>query len=312
MKRPRLRWLRRAIFYAFLAVVAYLLVRYARSVDWSQVRAALAAYDAATLAIAASLTLASYLLYSCYDLGARRYAHHALPAPRTMAISMTCYAFSLNLGALVGGAGLRYRLYSHAGLGLGTIGRIVAFTVSTNWLGYLLLAGSLFAAGQVVAPPHWHLGGRVLPWLGVAMLLVSALYLIGCHVMHGRVFHVRGHHFRLPSPALGLVQFALAACNWSLMAALLHVFMPPATPYTAVLGTLLLAAVASAVAHIPAGIGVLEAVFIALLGHRIPAPQLLAALLAYRAFYYLGPLLLGVAGYVLLETRHRAGRPGHS
>lgn len=312
MSRPHLRWLRRLVFYAFVAVVAYLLVHQARAVDWSQVRAALAAYDATTLTIAASLTLASYLLYACYDLGARRYTRHALPTPRTMAISMTCYAFSLSLGALVGGAGLRYRLYMHAGLGIGTIGRIVAFTISTNWLGYLLLAGGLFIAGQVVAPPQWHLGARVLPWLGAAMLVACVLYLVACRAMHGRVFHVRGHHFRLPSVPLGGLQFALAAGNWSLMAALLHVLMPHGTPYTAVLGTLLLAAVASAVAHIPAGIGVLEAVFIALLGHRIPEPQLLAALLAYRAFYYLGPLLLAVVGYALLEARPRADGRRHS
>jgi glycosyltransferase 2 family protein len=66
--------------------------------------------------------------------------------------------------------------------------------------------------------------------------------------------------------------------------------------------------VASAIAHIPAGIGVLEAVFIALLGHEVPQPQMLAALLAYRACYYLGPLLVAIAGYTVLETRRR-GRP---
>jgi uncharacterized membrane protein YbhN (UPF0104 family) len=89
------------------------------------------------------------------------------------------------------------------------------------------------------------------------------------------------------------------------MAALLFVLMPTGVTYSAVLGALLIAAVASAIAHIPAGIGVLEAVFIALLGHQVPQPQMLAALLAYRACYYLGPLMVAVAGYALFETRRR-------
>ena len=37
--------------------------------------------------------------------------------------------------------------------------------------------------------------------------------------------------------------------------------------------------------------------------------QVLAALLAYRAIYFLVPLLLAVAGYALLELRGRA--PGN-
>lgn len=304
-----LRRLRRIGFYVFLVVVACLLVRYARNIDWSQVRTALAAYDARTLATAVALSVASYLLYACYDLGARRYTHHPLPTARVMTISMVCYAFSLNVGALVGGAALRYRLYTHAGLGVGTISRIVAFTVSTNWLGYLLLGGALFASGRVTPPPQWGLQLGLLPWLGAAMLAIALTYLAACRLTHGRVFHLRGHHFRLPSLPLGALQMLMAAGNWALMALLLFVLMPPGLPYASVLGALLLAAVASAVAHIPAGIGVLEAVFLALLGHHVPAPQLLAALLAYRACYYLGPLLVAIAGYAWLEAKGRRTQP---
>lgn len=312
MKTSRKRWrrVRRIVFFAFLALVAYLLVRYGRSVDWAQVGATLRGYDAGTLAMALALTAGSYLLYSCYDLAARRYARHTLAAPRVMAISVVAYAFSLNVGALVGGAGFRYRLYSHAGLGLGTIGRIVAFTIGTNWMGYLLLAGALFASGQVRTPPQWPVGGSGLPWLGAAMLLAVAGYLLACHVSRGRVLHVRGHHLRLPPVPLALLQLALAAGNWALMGALLFALMPAGVDYASVLGALLVAAVASAIAHIPAGIGVLEAVCIPLLAHQAPQPQVLAALLAYRACYYLGPLLLALAGYAVLEARKRRGAAG--
>ncbi|BDU18439.1 lysylphosphatidylglycerol synthase domain-containing protein [Lysobacter auxotrophicus] len=307
--RQRWRRIRRIAFYVFLALVAFLLVRYARSVDWAEVGKTLAGYGPGTLAMAVGITLASYLLYSAYDLAGRRYARHTLPAPRVMGIAMVAYAFSLNVGALFGGAGFRYRLYAHAGLGLGTISRVVAFAIGTNWMGYLLLAGALFASGRVTPPPSWPVTGERLPWVGAAMLVAVVVYLIACHVTHGRVFHVRGHHFRLPSLPLALVQLGLASTNWALMAGLLFVLMPKGVAYADVLGPLLVAAVASAIAHIPAGIGVLEAVFIALLGHQVPQPQMLAALLAYRACYYLGPLLVAIAGYAALESRRRAHPP---
>lgn len=64
------------------------------------------------------------------------------------------------------------------------------------------------------------------------------------------------------------------------------------------------------ITHVPAGLGVLEAVFIALLGAQLPQHQLLAALLAYGAIYYLAPLLLAAALYFVMEARakRRAGR----
>lgn len=306
--KARHPWLRRAgriAFCLFLVLVAVLLYRYARSIDWSLVAAAIRSYDTGTLLLAAGLTLASYAVYTCYDLGARRYAHHALSTRRTVFIAFVSYVFALNIGALVGGAGFRYRLYSHSGLGMGTISRIVAFSVSTNWIGYTALAGVLFALQPITPPPGWEIGAAGLRMLGIVLLLALAIYFVACHVTHGRVFHVRGHHFRLPSPAMALLQVALAASNWALMAAILHVLLPDALSYPQVLGVLLLASVATAMAHIPAGIGVLEAVFIALLGHLVPAPQLLAGLLAYRAFYYLAPLLLAVVAYLAFESRGR-------
>jgi len=58
------------------------------------------------------------------------------------------------------------------------------------------------------------------------------------------------------------------------------------------------------ITHVPAGLGVLEAVFVALLGGQASQAELIAALLAYRALYYLVPL--GVAALVLFRLEARA------
>lgn len=53
--------------------------------------------------------------------------------------------------------------------------------------------------------------------------------------------------------------------------------------------------------HVPAGLGVLEAVFVALLAHRVPQGELLAALLAYRAIY-LAPLAIAAALFFVVDA----------
>lgn len=301
-RHPLLHRLWRIAFWVFPLVVLVLLARAARAIDWVQVGEALSGYGAATLLIAALLTAASYLVYCGYDLAARRYAHHHLSTGRVMLIAAIAYSLALNIGALIGGTGFRFRMYSRAGLGLAAISRIAVFSASTNWLGYLVLAGALFASGTVEPPPRFTAAAGALQWLGAAMLAVSLVYLFACHRLHGRIFHVRGHHFRLPSVPLALAQFGLAALNWSLMAAIIFVLLPQAD-YPTVLGASLFTAVASSLLHVPGGLGVLEAIFIATFEHRIGATQVLAALLAYRMLYYVAPLLLAFVAYLLLETR---------
>lgn len=305
MTQRRQRWHRigRWAFATLLLVAAVLLVRYARTIDWPQVGATLAGYAPSTLLSATALAALCYLLYCSYDLAGRAYAGHDLSTPRVLAVAFTCYAFGLNIGAAIGSAGLRYRLYSHAGLRIGCITHIVVFSIATNWLGYLMLAGALLAVGAIALPPHWNPAGAYLRWLGAAMLAAAAGYLLACRLGHGRMFHLRGHHFRLPSPSLGMLQLLLAGTNWALAGAALYVLMPPAVGYLDALGAVLMSAVATLVVRIPAGLGVLEAVTLAALGHLETQPRLLAAVLAYRACYYLLPLLAGLVSYVLLEAR---------
>jgi uncharacterized membrane protein YbhN (UPF0104 family) len=307
----RRRWTSRALralSMLFLVAVAAMLLRYARTVDWRAVAAALAALPGATLAKVAALTLASYLVYGGYDLAARRYTGHSLSTRRVMAISLSSYAFALNLGALLGGAGLRYRMYARSGLRNGTIGRIVAFVVATNWLGYVVLAGFLFAAGTIAAPAGLRVSPGLLRLTGAAMLAIAIAYLAACAAWRGRTFHLRGHHFRWPSPHLGLLQAGLATLDWALMGTLLWVLLGAAYPWPLVTATLLLSAIATALLHVPAGLGVAEAVFVAVLSGGAPEPRILAALLAWRAAYYLVPLVAAVAFYLGVEAR--AGKGG--
>jgi len=308
--RAAWRWAKRIATLAFFALLAGLLWNQARSIEWAEVREALAGYRLATLALAAALAAASYTVYSCYDLLSRHYSGHLLPTRQVMGLTFVCYAFNLNLGSLVGGLALRYRLYSRLGLDTPTITRIVSFSMATNWLGYLLLAGAAFALQPPDLPPPWRLDPGGLRGLGGAMVVAGLAYLAACAFARRRSWTLRGHVFALPPLPLALAQVGVSMLNWLLMATIVWLLLQQQrVPYPSVLTTLLVAAVAGVITHVPAGLGVLEAVFVALLSHRAPAAPLVAALLAYRAVYYLAPLALAALAYLRAELRWRRTHP---
>ena len=146
-----------------------------------------------------------------------------------------------------------------------------------------------------------------LQWLGAGLVLAGLAYLLLCSLSRKRKFHWRGYKVQLPSGRMALLQAAMGTTNWLLLGTLVHALMPHSLDWASVMQVLLLAAMAGVLTHVPAGLGVLETVFMALLGHRAPPHDLLAALLTYRLIYYLAPLLLALALYLLTEARARKG-----
>jgi hypothetical protein len=305
------RWAGRLLTFAFLALVAWLIAWRAQSIEWDQVGEALQRYRASTLLVAAGLTALSYALYAGYELLGRAYTRHRMPRRRVVAIAMVSYAFNLNFGAWIGGIGFRYRLYSRNGLAAGLTTRILAMSLATNWLGYLCLAGMAFLLGMLPLPPDWKLGAGATRLLGAGLLLAAIAYLALCGWSRQRSWKVRGTELHLPPLPMALTQASLSIANWLVIGGVMFVLLGARVPFHVVLAVLLVAAVAGVVTHIPAGLGVIEAVFFAFLAGNVPEGQLVAALLAYRATYYLAPLAMALPGYLMLEARARSDRRAH-
>ncbi|QFZ82548.1 UPF0104 family protein [Variovorax paradoxus] len=312
--RPWWPWVRRVAILAFFGGIAWLLLKQARTIDWAEVFAALRALPALTLLAAGALAAASFALYSTYDLLGRYLTKHRLGAGTVMGVTFISYAFNLNFGSLVGGVAFRYRLYSRLGLGNETITRVLGFSMLTNWLGYLVVAGAAFCFWPMALPPDWKIDGGGLRMLGAVLLMVSLAYLALCAFSDGHVWRVRGHALRTPTVPMALLQLAMSCVNWSLIGGVIWVLLQGEVGYPQVLAVLLVAAVAGVVTHVPAGLGVLEAVFVALLAHEVAETRLLAALLAYRALYYLLPLAVALVAYLVTEARARRLRAdaGHN
>jgi len=298
-------WVKRVVGVGFLAVVAFLLVRYARTVDWGEVKTSVLELPRDVLLKALGFAAISHLVYSLMDLVGRHYTGHRMPRHKVMQVSFICYAFNLNLGSLVGGIGLRYRLYSRLGLRYGNITRIITLSMMTNWIGYILLAGLVFTLSPLQLPPNWRLDNEELRMVGVGLLAFSVVYLGLCAFARVRSWKIRGHEIDLPTLRMAFAQFAISCTHWMTMAAVPWMLLQGQVDYPTVLSVLLIAAIAGVMLHVPAGLGVTEAVFIALLSHRIPEHQLLGALLAYRALFYLTPLVAGALLYLKVEMRAR-------
>ena len=301
-------WTKRALSLLFFAAVAALLLRYGRTVDWEDVLDSLRTLPMPALLAAIALAAASHLLYSCFDLIGRRYTGHNLPTATVMAVNFVSYAFNLCIGSIVGGVGFRYRLYSRLGLKPGVITRIVSMSMLTNWLGYKLLAGLLFVIHPLALPPSWKMGNHGLQWVGAALVLISAGYLVACKYYGDHVWTVRGHELYLPPWRMAVLQMLISCINWSLMAGVIYVLLGERIAYADVLTVLLIGAIAGVVAHVPAGLGVFEFVFVALLSHIVPESRLIGALLGYRAIYYIAPLIVAACVYLVMELHAKLRR----
>lgn len=295
-------WFKRIAPWALAALVLTLVARQARTVDWPEVWVALQALSLVQVLAAAGLALLSYGLVASFDLIGRRLTGHPLPAPRTLGIAAICYAFNLNFGALVGGFGLRLRLYSRSGVAAPAVARVIAHSMVTNWLGYLWVAGAVLLTSPPRLPESWALSALWLRAIGGLMVALALGYLALCTASRQRELVWRGHTLALPGARLACLQALLGGASWLLIGAIVWSLFGGRVDYPTVLGALLLAAVAGVLTHVPAGLGVLEAVLVATLAHALPATEVLATVLAYRAAYYLLPLALALPAYAWSEA----------
>lgn len=307
-----MRWRRLLEAFAVLAVAGLAFVALqslVHEVRWGEIVAALHAVGWKELALAIAFTSLSYFLLTLYDMLALRIIGRPLRYRTAALASLTSYALSHNLGlTLLTGGTARYRIYTAAGLQLGEILRVIALASMTFWSG-------VFAMGAVALLVHadpLQLGPLVVTpqiqhALGIALLLA---------LVAGFLF-LRGHGSRIPftnwslpqlSTHQALAQPLLAACDLAAASAALFVLVPDVGPAQFPMFFLgyTLALIAALVTHVPGGVGVFEAVTIAMLpGHD--KASLLAALILYRMVYYLLPLAIVVVLLAVHERRRLRG-----
>ncbi|HSX62512.1 MAG TPA: YbhN family protein [Tahibacter sp.] len=302
------RWRRyalRAVGIGLLALTAWLVVDIARETDWNAVLAALRSRSAGALAAIAGIALASHALYGMLDVLGARSLGLKLPRRRVWLTATSSYACNLNLGSLVGAAALRYKLYCSQGVAVADVSRMIALSMAANWLGYLVLLASLPLWVPPLVMTRWIGDGGAIALSGGAALAVT-FYLAAC--LRQTQWRIRGHEFRFPAIGLAVTQIAVGATNWALMGLVLRLALGDGAGYGETLASLLVAAIAGAVTHVPGGWGVLDYVILKSLSGSLDPHRVVAGVLVYRAAYYLLPLALAPLSITWLLRRGKSRR----
>lgn len=262
---------------------------------YAELAAAVRAVPRGTLGLAVLLSAAVYAVMVAYDWLALRYAGRALPLGRVAFISFVSYALSGSIGlALLAGSSIRLALYSSAGLEAGEIVRVIAFGAVSLWVGLLVLAGVVL----VVAPPPLP-GLEQLPPLATVVLGLALLGIVAAYLAWSVLGAGEGRArfgFRAPAPVLAMAQLVASVADWLLCASIIWVVLRAQghVPFLRVAGTYLVAQAAGLASHVPAGLGVFDALLVYGLRGAAPAPAALAALVVYRLVYQALPLAAAV------------------
>jgi uncharacterized membrane protein YbhN (UPF0104 family) len=217
--------------------------------------------------------------------------------------SFTTYALSHNIGGSVfSGAVIRYRAYGTKGL----TGHEVGILVAVCWFTFVLSSVLVGAIVLILVPGlfdrfssigfHSFSGAT-----GLVMLLPVIAYIFGSwlHLRPLKIGSFQVHYPRLPIVARQLI---IGPLELLAAAAIIYFALPEAgnPGYLVVLGVFMVSFSAALISHAPGGLGVLEVVFLAGLSEMEPV-HVLAALLVFRLFYLVVPLIIGLVVVLLFE-----------
>ncbi|WP_186420116.1 lysylphosphatidylglycerol synthase domain-containing protein [Bosea sp. CS1GBMeth4] len=307
------RWpsvLRTLLALAAIALAAYLLHRTLRGHSYDELVRLLRSAAPARVAAALGFALSSYACLTLFDALALRYAGRPLPYRQAALASFTSLSLGHNIGlaALSSGA-IRYHFYARWGLSVGEVARVILFCGATVGIGLGTLAALALLLRTDLAAKLTGLPESALLALAAGLILMLAAYLVACVVVRGR-WRIRNWGVELPDPRLAAAQFVVGPLNFALVAASLHQALASlgTVSYPDVAASYVLANIASLIAHVPGGLGVIEAVVATVL----PGAGVVAGLLIFRAVYFLVPLLPGAAllAFSLLRGRREQEASG--
>ncbi|WP_375701231.1 YbhN family protein [Bartonella sp. AA81SXKL] len=257
--------------------------------------------------LACLCSLLAYAALAGYDRIALQHLGHKISWIFIAICSFTTYALSHNIGASVfSGAVVRYRAYKMKGLNGTEIAILVGFCSFTFVIGTILLLGIVL----VLQPEIITLIHKELPeWLGTTagaiLLSCIALYTFGSWL---QLKPLRlGKKIQLSYPRLKIVIQQLLISPLELLGAagIIYAVLPHNADihFISVLGVFLASFTITLLSNAPAGgVGVLEALFITGMPNINPT-DVIAALIVFRMFYLIIPLILSLFVVVIFETQ---------
>jgi phosphatidylglycerol lysyltransferase len=311
LDRPWLRAVLLALAVALLGTLVFESLQHLLAeVKYRQIAKLVSQTSGSQMLLAFLATAASYLCLTGYDFSSLRYLglQRAVARSTTLLTSFIAFALgnSVGMGALAGGA-VRMRMYTAAGLEPLQVARASAFNALAFGLGTLGFAGVALLFGATAVGPLLGWRAITLRWVAALLLILIGWLLWRCHQRPS--LRIGPWRLQLPPLRLALWQLAITGLDLCFAALTLWLLLPPIeVSWWSYLTFYLLALAAGVISHVPAGIGVFEAVMLLGLGRSVPVADLAAALVLYRLIYFLLPLALAATLLVGSEVRLRSQR----
>lgn len=299
----RLRYAAEAVIaLALLGAAAWVLHREFSDVRLADVIAEFERLSPVGLLLSVLLTISSYMALLVYERLGLAYVRARVSILLSSLTGFCAFVFSHNLGfALITGGSARLKLYGPAGLSIGQIVLVSTFTAWTFCLGAALVAGvTMFGEADRIA--RLVDGPPLVTYAAGAVLLLALLAYLLLGVRHRKV-EWRGRRLETPGPILTPLQILVPAIDIALAGLALYVLLPssPIGPIGFV-GLYVVATSIGLASHVPGGLGVFEGAMVLMLP-ELPREPLIAAMLAYRLIYYLGPLGLATTLFAVASVR---------
>ncbi|EHH69307.1 lysylphosphatidylglycerol synthase domain-containing protein [Gluconobacter morbifer] len=286
-----------AVVGLFLLVGAVIVIwRELRHLSLRDIMTSLGAIPDTALLAGAGATVLSYFILSFYDRLACLHVRAKVSYKRSAFAAFCSYVLSHNLGcAAISGAAVRFRLYRSWGVAPAAIAQIIAFCSATYLLGTLALIGYVLIAQPHAIPILSRLPTILLQLAGVGCWVVLVAYVALSrtrrHIRLGR------YEIELPNTGIAIGQIVVSAADMAATALIAFSVLPPLPPeahfgFGTFLAVYLASYTAGLVASVPGGLGVFDSAMLLALRPYLPVPQIMGAILVFRLFYYIIPLLL--------------------
>lgn len=293
------------------AAATWILLDKLQEITWEEFREGITGVPPTSIVLAVLMIALNYALLITYDILALRSVGAALPVRKIALVGFLGYALGNNLGTLVAGTPLRFRLYTAWGLETKQIMAIIAYLGITFWTGVFWLGGLVLLFVPIPVPQELRL--PITPQtLGGILLSCGIIYALLCARWKGSI-PAGGIPLRLPNLEMMILQTSVAALDLTVSAIALYLVLPGSSvvPFATVLAAYLIGITASLVTQVPGGLVVLELILLNLLAKDV-GNAVSGSLLIFRLLYYVIPLIVAIillGAYEGLRTRQVRHRP---
>lgn len=297
MKNKRTQiWVSTIFAVLITGAAAYVLKGMLANISMGDLQVALGKIHPAHLIGALAVTALCYGVLSVYDWVALKMIGHEQSWATAMSGAVAAYSLSHNLGfAPITATGARWRIYAPYGIPFSDIARIVFLTGIAFWFGVLFQFGLVLLINPDLFGNHLPIAIPTSSQAMVGFIIILAfLGYIWANRLGLRQFGWKGISIPTPTMKHAIIQSVVTMIEISLASVVLWFLIPDAD-----LGDLahvyiayLIAFTSVLITHAPGGIGVLEAVAIAMLP-QLGAANVLVGLLLFRIAFHILPLIVG-------------------